>query len=129
MAWVYYATKAYVLSFTEALSEEAVGSSLKVTCLAPGPTDTEFAAEASMTGSGLFNRGAMTADEVADAGFDGWYAGKRIVIRCAQPVHGACGQVSSTRGRRQIGQKPEHDRGWRKGSRHPSAISDRIHIR
>ena len=77
---VYYATKAYVLSFTEALAEEVVGSSLKVTCLAPGPTDTEFAAEASMTGSRLFNRGAMTADEVADAGFDGWYAGKRIVI-------------------------------------------------
>ena len=41
---VYYATKAYVLSFTEALAEEVRGSGVRVSCLAPGPTDTGFAA-------------------------------------------------------------------------------------
>ena len=77
---VYYASKAYVLSFTEALAEELAGSALKVTCLAPGPTDTEFAAAASMTGSRLFKGGAMTAEAVAAAAFDGWNARKRLVI-------------------------------------------------
>ena len=43
---VYYATKAYVLSFTEALAEEVRGSGVRVSCLAPGPTDTGFAAQA-----------------------------------------------------------------------------------
>ena len=41
---VYCATKAYVLSFTEALAEEVRGSGVRVSCLAPGPTDTGFAA-------------------------------------------------------------------------------------
>jgi hypothetical protein len=77
---VYYATKAYVLSFTEALAEELAGTSLKISCLAPGPTATEFAAEAAMTKSRLFKTGAMTADEVARIGFDGWKAGKILVV-------------------------------------------------
>jgi uncharacterized protein len=77
---VYYATKAYVLSFTEGLAEEVSGSALKITCLAPGPTHTEFAAQAAITGTRLFKRGTMTAEDVARIGFEGWNAGKRLVI-------------------------------------------------
>lgn len=77
---VYYATKAYVLSFSEALAEEVSGSALKVSCLAPGPTATEFAERAAMTGSLVFKRAAMSADVVARIGFEGWQAGRRLVI-------------------------------------------------
>ncbi|HKH71979.1 MAG TPA: SDR family oxidoreductase [Vicinamibacterales bacterium] len=77
---VYYASKAYVLSFTEALAEEVTGSGVKVCCLAPGPTHTGFAREASMETSRLFSLGAMSADEVARIGFEGWTAGKRLVV-------------------------------------------------
>ena len=77
---VYYATKAYVLSFTEAIAEEVSGSRLKVTCLCPGPTHTGFAEAAAMTTSRLFKAGAMTADDVAKQGFEGWSAGRRLII-------------------------------------------------
>ena len=77
---VYYATKAYVLSFTEALAEEAAGSGVRVSCLAPGPTATEFADVAEIRDSGLFARAVMDADEVARAGFRGWKRGETLVI-------------------------------------------------
>jgi short-subunit dehydrogenase len=77
---VYFATKAYVLSFTEAIAEEVSGSALKITCLAPGATETEFAASAGTNGSKLFQGTLMTAADVARTGFDGWNAGKRLVI-------------------------------------------------
>jgi short-subunit dehydrogenase len=77
---VYYATKAYVLSFTEAVAEEVSGSALKISCLAPGPTETEFVASAGMAGSKLFQGAVMSAADVARAGFEGWTAGKRLVI-------------------------------------------------
>ena len=53
---VYFATKAYVLSFTEALHEELKPHGVKVSCLCPGPTRTEFGAVAGFGGSGLFDR-------------------------------------------------------------------------
>jgi short-subunit dehydrogenase len=77
---VYYATKAYVLSFTEALAEEVRGSGVRVSCLAPGPTDTGFAAQAGAAGSRLFQRGVMDAGRVARAGHDGLRRGKTLVI-------------------------------------------------
>ena len=77
---VYYATKAFVLSFTEALAEEVSGTALKVSCLCPGPTHTGFVEAAAMQGSRLFTTGAMPADDVARIGYDGWQAGKRLVI-------------------------------------------------
>lgn len=77
---VYYATKAYVLSFTEAVAEEVAATNLKVSCLCPGPTGTGFAAEADLEQSRLFKGGAMSADDVARIGFDGWTAGHRVVI-------------------------------------------------
>jgi short-subunit dehydrogenase len=77
---VYCATKAYVLSFTEALAEEVRGSGVRVTCLAPGATDTGFAAQAGMVGTRLFRRGVMDASRVAQAGHDGLRRGKTLVI-------------------------------------------------
>jgi short-subunit dehydrogenase len=77
---VYGATKAYVLSFTEALAEEVRGSGVRVSCLAPGPTDTGWAAQAGMLGTRLFRRGVMDAGRVARAGRDGLQQGKTLVI-------------------------------------------------
>jgi len=77
---VYCAAKAYVLSFTEALAEEVRGSGVRVSCLAPGATDTGFAAQADMAGTRLFRRGVMDAARVAGAGHDGLRRGKTLVI-------------------------------------------------
>jgi uncharacterized protein len=77
---VYYATKAYVLSLTEAIAEELAGSGVKVTCLCPGPTQTEFAARADMERTPLFRGGVMTGEEVARRGYEGWMGGQVIVV-------------------------------------------------
>jgi uncharacterized protein len=77
---VYCATKAYVLSFTEALAEEVRGSGVRVSCLAPGATDTGFAARAGTLGTRLFRRGVMDAGRVARAGHDGLRRGRILVI-------------------------------------------------
>jgi hypothetical protein len=77
---VYYATKAYVVSFSEALADELSGSGLRITCLAPGPTDTAFAAEAGAAESRLFRGETMSVDEVAQIGYDAWRQGKPLVI-------------------------------------------------
>ena len=77
---VYCATKAYVLSFTEALAEEVRGSGVRVSCLAPGATDTGFAEQAGVAGTRLFRRGVMDAGRVARAGHDGLRRGKTLVI-------------------------------------------------
>ena len=77
---VYYATKAYVLSFTEALATELAATDLRITCLAPGPTATEFATVADMEESNLFRLGAVPSMRVARAGYDGWQRGRTIVV-------------------------------------------------
>ena len=77
---VYCATKAYVLSFTEALAEETRDTGVRVSCLAPGATDTQFAAQADMTGTLAFRLGTMAAEPVARAGHDGLLRGKTLVI-------------------------------------------------
>ncbi len=77
---VYYATKAYVLSFTEALATELAATDLRVTCLAPGPTATEFATAADMEESNLFRLGTLPSMPVARAGYDGWQRGRTIVV-------------------------------------------------
>jgi short-subunit dehydrogenase len=77
---VYYASKAYVLHFTEGLAEELSGTPITISCLAPGPTATEFAAEANLQRSRLFSFGVMDAKTVARAGHRGFRQGRVIVI-------------------------------------------------
>jgi uncharacterized protein len=78
---VYYATKAYVVSFSLALAEEVRGTGVTVTCLAPGATRTGFAEGAGMARSRLFrSRMVMDADDVARAGYQAMMEGRRLVI-------------------------------------------------
>jgi short-subunit dehydrogenase len=77
---VYYASKAYVLSLSEALANECEGTGVRVSALCPGPTETGFVAAAGMSESKLFDRGAMSARDVALAGYRGLLAGKTVVI-------------------------------------------------
>lgn len=78
---VYYATKAYVLSFSEALSEEMRGTGVKVTALCPGPTVTGFQTRAAMEDSKLvLGRKLPDAATVAAAGFKAMMAGKPVYI-------------------------------------------------
>jgi len=86
---VYYATKAFVLSLSEALHEEAKPHGVTVTALCPGPTQSEFAERAGMADSKLFRRAAMSAAEVARAGVDGYRAGHAVVIPGPQNAFGA----------------------------------------
>lgn len=82
---VYYATKAYVLSFSEALANELAGSGVVVSCFCPGATDTNFQKRAGMENSRLFKKiGAMKVDAVASDGYRGLMAGKTIVISGVQ---------------------------------------------
>ncbi len=77
---VYYATKAYVLSFTEALENELRGTGVTVTAFCPGPTHTGFAEQANLGRSKLFQAGVMDAKTVAAMGYAGFRRGRRIVI-------------------------------------------------
>jgi short-subunit dehydrogenase len=78
---VYYATKAYVLSFSEAIADELRHSGVTVTALCPGPTETGFAAVADMTQSRLFNVAKpMGSAAVARAGYAAMRRGKRVAI-------------------------------------------------
>jgi len=78
---VYYATKAYVLSFSEALANELSGSGVTVTCFCPGATDTGFAKRAGTENSRLFKQvGAMDVKTVARDGYRGMMEGKTVVI-------------------------------------------------
>jgi len=78
---VYYATKAYVLSYSEALANEVRGTGVSVTALCPGPTDTEFKKAANLEASKLFYRTPPAdAASVALAGFHGALAKKTLVI-------------------------------------------------
>jgi len=79
-ATIYYATKAYVLSFTEGLKEELKNSNIKITCLAPGPTNTEFGEVSGLDRSFLFKFGTMDAKDVALQGYNGFLNGKTVVI-------------------------------------------------
>jgi short-subunit dehydrogenase len=75
---VYFATKAYVLSFTEALHQELKASDIKVSALCPGPTRTEFGAVAGV--SDRFDRLSGDVRDVVAAGLKGLERNKAVVI-------------------------------------------------
>lgn len=78
---VYYATKAYVLSFSEGLAEELKGTGVTVTALCPGPTESGFQARAAMEDSKLVRgRRIMSSETVAKLGVEGMLAGKPVVV-------------------------------------------------
>jgi short-subunit dehydrogenase len=76
---VYYATKAFVLSFTEALHHELKGSGIKVSALCPGPTESEFG-EVAQSRSPTLERMKGPADAVVRAGLRGLDRNKAVVI-------------------------------------------------
>jgi short-subunit dehydrogenase len=78
---VYYATKAYVISFSEALANELQGTGVTVTCLCPGVTDTEFQKRAGTEQIRLFRQmRPMDAKKVARDGYRGLMKAKPLVI-------------------------------------------------
>ena len=78
---VYYATKAYVISFSEAIASEVRNSGVTVTCFCPGPTETGFAARAGNDKSRLFKKfGAMSSPKVALDGYRALMKGRTLAI-------------------------------------------------
>lgn len=80
---VYYASKAFVLSFSEALSEELAGTGVTVTALCPGPTTTGFEASAAMGSGSTMFRHAARAATVARDGYRAMRAGKTVCLQGA----------------------------------------------
>ncbi|WP_027891628.1 SDR family NAD(P)-dependent oxidoreductase [Calidithermus chliarophilus] len=80
---VYYASKAYVLSFSEAIAEELEGSGVSVTALCPGPVETGFQSRAEMQGSKLLRQRfnpLMDAATVAREAVAAMERGQRVLI-------------------------------------------------
>ncbi len=78
---VYYASKAYVVSWSLALGNELAGSGVTVTCLCPGPTSTGFQRTAGMNGSAMFKSSfLMTAERAATIGYTAMLRGKPLVV-------------------------------------------------
>jgi short-subunit dehydrogenase len=78
---VYYATKAYVLSFSEALHSELKARGVRVSVLCPGPVPTEFAVRAGVKGLSLApDFLSQSAEDVAEAGYRGLMQGRRTII-------------------------------------------------
>jgi short-subunit dehydrogenase len=77
---LYFATKAYVLSFGEALHHELKPLGVRVTTLCPGPVETEFQARAGMTERQFPRMLFRSAERVAQEGYDGLMRGRRVVV-------------------------------------------------
>ncbi|EPG67836.1 SDR family oxidoreductase [Leptospira wolffii] len=79
----YYASKAYVLYFSEGIAEEVRKDGVTVTCLCPGPTKTEFFKRAEMDGSAILNSGLVpkaNASDVAKIGYEAVKSGRTVVV-------------------------------------------------
>lgn len=76
----YFATKAFVKSFSQALDEALRGKGVTSTVLAPGFVETEFAKAADLEDTGLVNGDGATAESVAQHGYDAMMAGKLVTI-------------------------------------------------
>src|SRR6185436_4924270 len=82
---IYYASKAFVLSFSEALWKEAEGTGVHVSCLCPGPTVSNFRERAGTGKTRLTRNGApMSAASVARLGYRGWQKSRRVVVTGAR---------------------------------------------
>lgn len=78
---VYFATKAYIVSFSEAIAEEVRDSGVTVTTLCPGPTETAFTDRAGVGARNLFTKlHVMSAEEVARKGYEGLMNEKRLIV-------------------------------------------------
>jgi hypothetical protein len=77
---VYHATKAYILSFTEALHRELAPRGIRVTALCPGPVETEFQARAGMPEDYYPRKLSRSMQRVAREGYDGLMRGRRVVV-------------------------------------------------
>ena len=77
---IYYATKAYVLSFSEALAEELAGTGVIVTVVCPGPTATNFGTAANMRTLGMVKKISMSAEAVAVLGHRAYRSGRVVAI-------------------------------------------------
>jgi short-subunit dehydrogenase len=77
---VYYASKAYVLSFSEALHRELSNRGVRVTVLCPGPVPTEFQARSGMQLNAAARALELSAERVAQIGYDAFMRGKRVVV-------------------------------------------------
>jgi uncharacterized protein len=77
---VYYATKAYVLSFTEALHSELKPRGIRVSVLCPGPVPTEFGDRAGLSKRSMQGPLSQSADYVAEAGYRGLMQGRRTIV-------------------------------------------------
>lgn len=77
---VYFATKAFVNSFSQAIDQELRGRGVTSTVLAPGYVETEFAKAANLEGTGLVKGGGATAASVAQHGYDAMMAGKLVTV-------------------------------------------------
>jgi hypothetical protein len=77
---VYFATKAYVLSLSEAVAEELAGTGVTVTALCPGPTQTNFAAAANTRNPPVYTRTAMSAEAVARLGHQAFRRASVVAI-------------------------------------------------
>lgn len=77
---VYYATKAYVLSFSEALTNELADHGVLVSVLCPGPTSTQFEKRANLKQSKLSRRNLMYPEEVAKIAFRQFMKGKTLIV-------------------------------------------------